>query len=522
VKVDSARANAAGVNSAAYEAMFAHSIDGVLFAAPDGRILAANPAACQMLRMTEAEICERGREGLADPADPRLQAALATRAKEGKVRIELSMNRGDGTRFMAELSSAAFTDPEGNKLACTIFHDITRRWWAEQRLRAVNELSRALLAGEPQGTIMGIAAQHARQMVDATHGGVLTVGRRPGSVVVAAASGPGVAHFVGAEYLPGTLAGQIMEAGRPVHIADLSSHADVSADVAAIGLGPTLLVPMTSAERGFGMIVVARPAAATPFSDEELRAVTMFAESAAVALAYGEARAGAQRLAVLADQDRIARDLHDRVIQQLFSIGLDVQAAQRLTGDHAADRLGRVVAGIDDTIADVRATIYDLRPPREGSLVSEVHLLAAEAGESLGFLPTVVFQGRMETSAAACQQMLTVLKEALSNVVRHANASEVEVIVDIGDEVALTVADNGVGLAEMSGAGNGIRNMTQRARALGGDLRVTSAWPTGTRLEWRAPLTEPPRPATGAGGPAVGKAPPGPGAGPPDAAPAGP
>ena len=86
--------------------------------------------------------------------------------------------------------------------ACTTFRDITPRWWAEQRLRAVNELSRALLAGEPQGTIMGIAAEHARQMVDATHSGVLTVGKNPGSVVVAAANGPGVAHFVGVEYVP--------------------------------------------------------------------------------------------------------------------------------------------------------------------------------------------------------------------------------------------------------------------------------------------------------------------------------
>jgi PAS domain S-box-containing protein len=472
--------------------MFAHSLDGVMFTAPDGRIFAANPAACEMLRMTEAEICERGREGLADPADTGWQAAFATRAREGKVRTELSMRRGDGSRLMADLSSALFTDPAGNMRACTTFHDITPRWWAEQRLRAVNELSRALLAGDPQGTIMGIAARHARQMADATHSGVLTAGKNPRSVVIAAASGPGVAHFVGAEYRPGTLAGRIMEAGRPVHIADLSSHAGVSPDVREIRLGPTLMVPMTSADRGFGVIVVARPVAAMPFSDDELRAVEMFAESAAVALAYGEARADAQRLAVLADQDRIARDLHDRVIQQLFAIGLDVQAAQRVAGEPVADRLARVVAGIDDTIADVRATIYGLQPPRKGSLVSAVHILVAEAGESLGFLPRVTFHGRMETSAAACDQMLTVLREALSNVVTHANASEVEVTVDVGDEVTLTVADNGVGLADLSGAGNGIRNMTQRARALGGDLRVTSARPRGTRLEWRAPADEPP------------------------------
>ena len=107
----------------------------------------------------------------------------------------------------------------------------------------------------------------------------------------------------------------------------------------------------------------------------------------------------------------------------------------------------------------------------------------------LGFAPLVAFHGRVDTSAPAlvAEQLLTVLREALSNVIRHANATEVEVIVAVDDEVRLVVADNGVGLAKASGAGNGLRNMTQRARALGGDLSVTPTRP-GTRLEWRAPL----------------------------------
>ena len=475
--------------------MFAHALDGVMFTEPDGRILAANPAACGMLRMSEEEICDRGREGIAYPGDPRWRAAAAAREKDGKVRAELWVRRGDGTRFVADLSSAVFTDAAGNVRTCTLFHDITPRWWAEQRLRAINELSRALLAGETPGKIMAIVARHACQMVDASHSGVLTVGQKPGSVVVAAANGPGVAHYVGAEYRPGTLAGQIMEAGQPVHIADLSAHAAVSPDVTGINLGPTLMVPMTSADRSFGMLVVARPAAAAAFSDDELQVVTMFAESAAVALAYGDARADAQRLAVLADQDRIARDLHDRVIQQLFAIGLNVQAAQRLSGEHVEDRLGRAVSDIDDTIADVRATIYNLQPPRKGSLVSEVHTLAAEAGEVLGFLPRVTFHGRADTTAPAYEQLLTVLREALSNVIRHAKASDVDVTVEVGDDVTLIVTDNGVGLAEMSGAGHGIRNMTQRARALGGDLVVTSVRPSGTKLVWHAPAADQPGPA---------------------------
>jgi PAS domain S-box-containing protein len=472
--------------------MFAQLLDAVLFAEPDGTILAANPAACDLLRMTEDEIRGRGRQGIADPDDSRWQAAMAARAKDGTVRAELKMRRGDGTRFVADLSSTILTAAAGNPRICTIFRDISPRWWAEQRLRATNELSRAVLAGEAPASIMAIAAKHARQMVDATHSGVLTVGQKPGSIVVAAANGPDVAQFVGVEYLPGTLAGRVMKERRPVLI-DLSTHPAISSHVTGIRLGPTMMAPMTSADRGFGMLVVARPVGAAPFGDDELEVVAMFAESAAVALAYGGARADAQRLAVLADQDRIARDLHDRVIQQLFAIGLNVQAAQRLAGEHVADRLGRAVADIDDTIIDVRATIYDMQPSQAGSLVSEVQALTVEAGEVLGFLPRVAFHGRVDSSAPAflTQQLLTVLREALSNVVRHANASEVDVLVAVGDEVMLTVSDNGAGFAEASSVGNGMRNMAQRARALGGDLSVTPARPQGTMLEWRVPLPRP-------------------------------
>jgi signal transduction histidine kinase len=139
---------------------------------------------------------------------------------------------------------------------------------------------------------------------------------------------------------------------------------------------------------------------------------------------------------------------------------------------------------------DVRATIYDLQPPREGSLVSEVQTLVAEAGEVLGFMPQVAFHGRVDSSAppALTQQLLTVLKEALSNVIRHAKPTVVEVLVEVGDQVALTVSDNGAGLADRSSIGNGMRNMSLRARALGGDLSVTAATPKGTRLQWRVPV----------------------------------
>jgi diguanylate cyclase (GGDEF)-like protein/PAS domain S-box-containing protein len=138
-----ANGHTGGVDVADHEAIFRHSIDGVLFTAPDGRVLAANPAACEILQRTEAEICSLGRRGLVVGDDPRAVRAVETRNVTGRVRAELPMLRGDGTVFIADIASTIFATPSGELRACVIFRDVSEQVAMREELeRTTAELAR--------------------------------------------------------------------------------------------------------------------------------------------------------------------------------------------------------------------------------------------------------------------------------------------------------------------------------------------------------------------------------------------
>jgi two-component system, NarL family, sensor histidine kinase DevS len=209
-------------------------------------------------------------------------------------------------------------------------------------------------------------------------------------------------------------------------------------------------------------------------------------------------RAQAQRdhamVAVLEDRDRIARDLHDLVIQRLFATGLQLQAIRRMVDAEAHERLGGAIADIDATIRDLRAAIFELhhRPSRR-SLRADIQALVAEYAETLGFRPGLTFTGPLDAvvPVSVRPQILAAIRESLSNVVRHAGATEVTVEVTATPiEVIARVTDNGVGLSGTDHQ-SGLRNLQDRAEALGGAVRLQRKEPQGTVLELRAPLAEP-------------------------------
>lgn len=136
----------------AYLAIFEYSLDGVLFTVPDGRVLAANPAACQLLGRSEEDICAIGRQGLADPADPRWVTGLAERARTGRTRMQARMLRGDGTSFEVDLSSAIFTTPDGDRRTVVIFRDLSERLAVVQELALADDRDR--IARNLHGTVM--------------------------------------------------------------------------------------------------------------------------------------------------------------------------------------------------------------------------------------------------------------------------------------------------------------------------------------------------------------------------------
>jgi signal transduction histidine kinase len=194
---------------------------------------------------------------------------------------------------------------------------------------------------------------------------------------------------------------------------------------------------------------------------------------------------------ILEDRERIARDLHDVVIQRLFATGMQLQTVARLAGrPEVAERVNAAVDGLDATIRDIRSAIFELRTPMSAALRSEIRELVAASAEQLGFRPTLELVGPLDSAVPTeiRADVLAVLREALSNVVRHAGANAVLVLVRVsGGDVTVRVADNGGGIPE-DATRSGLSNLAARAERLGGTCTVGPNEPKGTVVEWSAPL----------------------------------
>ncbi len=206
-----------------------------------------------------------------------------------------------------------------------------------------------------------------------------------------------------------------------------------------------------------------------------------------------------REMRALAERDRIAADLTDQVIRRLSALSMRVASLTPLAPGLIAERLDEVIGELDRVITSIRTTVFDLqhsaRPSGQSeaspaTLREQVAALAAEAGAQLGFAPRVGFEGPVDTlvTPAIADQMMAVLRESLSNVLRHAQATAAEVTVAAGPELILTVADDGIGPTTERGTGNGLRNMAARAAALRGRCAIRARSPRGAIVEWRVPL----------------------------------
>jgi two-component system, NarL family, sensor histidine kinase DevS len=195
---------------------------------------------------------------------------------------------------------------------------------------------------------------------------------------------------------------------------------------------------------------------------------------------------------VIADRDRIARDLHDMVIQRIFAAGLSLQSMTGLI-EHpqARERLRTVTEELDLTIRELRTAIFDLHhPPQEtAGLRAQLLRLTSGAAGALGFTPATAFEGPIDTAVPGhvAVHLLTVVREALSNIARHAHATGAEVTISADADLTVRIADNGCGF-EHPTRSSGLRNLRDRATQLGGVFEVTSRPGMGTRLDWRVPL----------------------------------
>lgn len=261
--------------------------------------------------------------------------------------------------------------------------------------------------------------------------------------------------------------------------------------------GSVLTLPLRTPDRTLGLLFLlwSDPGDAL---DEELSVVAAaFASQAAVNVVLAEARLERERLSIFEDRDRIARDLHDLVIQRLFATGMQLQGALRRADlpPDVNERISRAVDDLDETIREIRQTIFALHEPVEmssDSLRARVMREAGQSGALLGFEPSVRFIGPIDTmvSPAIAEQVMAVLREALANAAKHASAQRVDIMVEADvRSVTVVVTDDGVGLGDTLRR-SGLANLSARAGSLGGDCtveRVSGAG--GTRVLWRVPLS---------------------------------
>jgi signal transduction histidine kinase len=242
-------------------------------------------------------------------------------------------------------------------------------------------------------------------------------------------------------------------------------------------------------------LTIARAAGRSGFSSADLAMAAGFANHASLAIELAAARADQQRVVLLEDRDRIARDLHDHVIQQLFAIGLSIEGVAATIDSHpdAAARLHERVADIDRTIRQIRTSIFELRGPLGGGegLRAEILKIGSEVGVALGFAPAIAFAGQidMALTGSLAEDVAACVREGLTNVAKHARATSATVDVEVGaGEVVVRVGDNGAGYSPGARA-SGIANLRQRAEHRHGSFELSASAAGGTDLIWRAPLT---------------------------------
>ncbi|MEU6392491.1 GAF domain-containing protein [Streptomyces sp. NPDC046939] len=380
---------------------------------------------------------------------------------------------------------------------------------ARQRERWIDgsvAVTTALLSGGDADDALQVVAEQARRLSESAAGLVLLPTGEGGMEIVAVASdAPSAA--LGLILPPESGIAAELLAGRPVFMEDVASDPRVLTDLAR-GYGPAMLLPLRSDGRVLGALVTPRARGARPFTEGERVLATQFASQAALALMMAEAQRDRERLAVFEDRDRIARDLHDLVIQRLFATGMMLETAQRGSAvPEVRSGIGKSVDELDVTIQEIRTAIFALQQgPAEApsGLCTRVLREINMAAVPLGFKPSHRFVGPVDTVVGelTAKNLIAALREALSNAFRHARATRIDVVVDAtvrlpdGREgVRLTVADDGVGIPA-GGRRSGLKNLKRRAESLGGDSwygpglgdeEGGSGAAGGTTVVWEAP-----------------------------------
>ncbi|TDP92159.1 GAF domain-containing protein [Labedaea rhizosphaerae] len=376
----------------------------------------------------------------------------------------------------------------------------------EQWLRAINETTASLLTRTVDDETLHSLARGARLASHAAMA-LVAIHNEDDQMDVRAADGLLAEEMVGLALSVGSsLTGDVYTSGSARSVDNLAFDAiHRSAENARLmppgvrDLGPAILVPMAAGQRSLGVLMLAKEQGVRPFDDLDMRMAEAFAGNAALAIEFTRAQEDRQRLALFEERDRIARDLHDLVIQRLFALGLGLHGLHRHKAlASAADEVTGYVEQVDVTIREIRKSIFSLQEePASAAHGLRADLLRGlqECTGALGFEPTVRLEGPLDTVVPdpVRPDLLATMREALSNVARHAKATSVLVTVVVspaGGTLELEVDDNGRGLPDTVVRRSGLANMTRRAQRWSGSCEITSTASTGTTVRWMVPIQQ--------------------------------
>jgi signal transduction histidine kinase len=357
-----------------------------------------------------------------------------------------------------------------------------RRW-----LDASGELMTVLLSGQPEQADL-LITKHAAAAAEADFA-TLAVPYGADAVIVTGVIGTPAANLVNRTApLADSLAGQAILTGKPNLVTGYRRAADT--DALSADTGPLMIVPLAAGERIRGALMLGRLATRPGFTETDLDMAASFAGHAAVATELARARADQITLAQAEDHDRIAGDLHDHVIQELFALGMRLESHAARSDPAAAELINGYVDTLDDVIKKVRTSIFGLQQPclAPVGLPGRLLEIIEEHTPQLGFTADISFAGRLDLTmnAGLTDDILAVTREALSNCARHAHATAVSISLALQDGlITLDITDNGRGLGTPARSG-GLTNMRRRAERNGGTFQATAPDSGGTRLTWTA------------------------------------
>jgi signal transduction histidine kinase len=407
--------------------------------------------------------------------------------------LYLTEKRGSGgfteedVSVVEALATAAGVAVENARL----FEQSQRR---QRWLEASSEVRAELLAGCTATDALQMVARRVQELAEADHALILLVDEEDDVLRVHSYAGPGGHTLVGRQLTDGdSVLAAITRDGVPRLVPDLAEALGGELGVDAADFGPAVAVALRSAGGATGVLIAVRDKGSRPLEPSEVPLLSSFADQAAVAIEFAEKQRTQWLLAVLADRDRIARDLHDHVIQRLFATGLGLQGTLRRAADpDVRSRIQKAVEQLDETVREIRTSIFDLHTSggngMEGlrrRLLDTVAELTADATPT----PSVRISGAVDTLVppSVAEHADAVVREALSNALRHAGASELTLAVDAGEDLVIRVGDDGIGIPS-DVRRSGLANLAERARACRGTLEVVARESGGTLLTWRVPL----------------------------------